>query len=149
MKKSDISERRSVGDVTSISTGTTAQSGVSDGKAGMVAAPETSGNPSGDMSGGAIGTSSNPSLAGLPVGSNKGFAPPDLVQPDQGTTKEADSVQTSPDGRSVSWPAAANMTDGAKMTTTWMEKTGSKVAFPAAANKTSGVKEVSSFIGPK
>jgi len=108
-----------------------------------VGAPETMGNPSGAPSGGTPVTI--PSVAGLPVGpggSGSGREQPACVAP-----SDADSVQTSPSGRSVSWPDAADRTSagGAGSTTTLVQKTGSAVKFPEAADTSMQPKSVDSF----
>ena len=151
MKKSDVREVRSVGDVTSISSATTAKSGVSSGPAGDVAAPMTHGETSGNTSTLKEGVmNQNPSTDGLPpmVRAKSDYPGP---QPDESKPADASSMEASPVGRSVSWPAAADKTSAGSTSsvpdfTGW--STGSKVGFPAAANKTSGIKEVTNFDKP-
>lgn len=153
MKKSDVKDVtiRSVGDVTSISVSENKKAGVVSGPAGTVAAPATSGNLSGAPSAlSTINAPHNPSLDGLPLPEKESHEPDDLAQPSMGTTPEADSVQTSPVGKSISFPSASDTKSagGIKTVTSLVEKTGAKVSFPAASNTTGPIKSVTSFGKP-
>jgi hypothetical protein len=153
VKKTDVvdltirpGQVRMVGDVGKISTGDTAKAGANAPSGGEVGAPKTMGQPSGASSAPSV-TDYVPSLAGLPAGYSKG-PNPDLPQPAEGSAPEAGSVQTSPNGQGVSWPAAADGSSagGAKVAgDTLMQITGTKVGFPAGANNSAPIKDVESF----
>jgi hypothetical protein len=146
MKKCDVKDVtiRNVGDVSKIGYGDTAKSGADQPGGFDVAAPNTSGQPSGAKSG-PLQTPA-PSVYGLPPGS--GGADAALEQPSYPAASEADSVQTSPNGQGVNWPAGADTMSagGAKMAgDSLMLKTGSKVSYPSGADCSAKVMDVETF----
>ena len=133
-------------DVTIRMVGDNAKAGANAPSGTDVAAPETSGNPSGAPTGGTPVTI--PSVGGLPVGpGGSGSGKDQPMCPKPADTNSWIAVNP---GQSAGFPPASDQSSagGIKTTTTWVQKTGSVQKFPSASDTTSagGIKMAESFM---